>query len=125
MSLSPEQTLAATGAEVVIIEPVEQAETTGAPIRAARLKVFESHEFTTMQLKPRAYILEPIIRTGGLMMLAAFRGVGKTQVAIGIAHAVATGTAFLRWKAPLPRRVLYIDGEMPGADLQDRLRMFP
>ena len=57
-------------------------------------------------------------------MLSAFRGVGKTQVAIGIAHAVATGGAFLHWNAPLPRHVLYVDGEMPGADLQERLRMF-
>jgi putative DNA primase/helicase len=54
-------------------------------------------------------------------MLYAARGTGKTHVALGIAFAVATGTAFLKWRAPKPRRVLLIDGEMPAAALQERL----
>src|SRR5882672_9096769 len=48
-------------------------------------------------------------------------GVGKTQVAMGIGYAVATGSAFLRWQAGAPRRVLLIDGELPQADLRQRL----
>jgi hypothetical protein len=32
------------------------------------------------------------------------RGVGKTRVVHGIGYAVATGTDFLRWQAPRPRR---------------------
>ncbi|WP_439402672.1 AAA family ATPase [Bradyrhizobium sp. DASA03068] len=51
----------------------------------------------------------------------ASRGTGKTHVALGIAYAVATGTEFLRWNAPKPRRVLLIDGEMPASALQERL----
>ena len=54
-------------------------------------------------------------------MVYAGRGTGKTHVALGIAFAVATGTAFLKWKAPKARRVLLIDGEMPAAALQERL----
>jgi len=49
------------------------------------------------------------------------RGVGKTLVALGISYAVATGGLFLRWQAPVPRRVLYLDGEMPLVAMQERL----
>lgn len=55
-------------------------------------------------------------------MLFAARGVGKTQVAFGLAFAVSSGSEFLRWRASNPRRVLYIDGEMPQETLQARAR---
>jgi KaiC/GvpD/RAD55 family RecA-like ATPase len=118
MMLSPEQQLLDIGAQVLRVSPTNPADHSPPP-----LKCFTSVEFLSMTLKPRSMILDPIIRTGGLAMLSAFRGVGKTQVAIGIAHAVASGGRFLVWNAPLPRRVLYVDGEMPGEDLQVRLRM--
>jgi len=54
-------------------------------------------------------------------MLYAPRGIGKTLLGLSIALAVSSGASLLRWSAPKPRRVLYIDGEMPLADLQDRL----
>jgi hypothetical protein len=114
---SPEDILAERGATILTAAPEPAAASLD------NLKCFTSHEFTAMRLKPREYLIEPILRNGGLAMLSAFRGVGKTQVAMGLAHAVSTGGAFLRWRAPRPRQVLYVDGEMPGADLQERLRM--
>jgi putative DNA primase/helicase len=54
-------------------------------------------------------------------MLHAWRGVGKTHVALGIAYAVASGGTFLKWKAPRPRRALYLDGEMPAVAMQERI----
>lgn len=53
-------------------------------------------------------------------MIYAPRGVGKTWIALSIAHAIASGGEFLCWRAPRPRRVLHIDGEMPAATLQER-----
>src|SRR5262249_40868152 len=50
------------------------------------------------------------------------RGLGKTQTAIGTAWAVSSGGGFLRWKCEAARRVLFLDGEMPGADLQARFK---
>ena len=55
-------------------------------------------------------------------MLYAPRGVGKTLLGLSIGLAVASGTSLLRWSAPRPRRVLYVDGEMPIISLQERLR---
>jgi hypothetical protein len=40
---------------------------------------------------------------------------------MGIAYALASGSEFLDWKAPEPVPVLYLDGEMPGAALRERL----
>jgi putative DNA primase/helicase len=37
-----------------------------------------------------------------------------------VASAVAAGASFLRWRAPKPRKVLYVDGEMPAVAMQQR-----
>ena len=54
-------------------------------------------------------------------MLYAKRGIGKTHMGLGVAFAVASGGKFLKWVAPKPRKVLFIDGEMPAVALQERL----
>jgi hypothetical protein len=74
-----------------------------------------------MDLPGRPMILEPIIAAQSLNMIHSGRGVGKTFIGLGMAHAIASGRTFLRWKAPQPMRVLYVDGEMPAADLRARL----
>jgi len=88
---------------------------------STRLRPLNLESFLSLAIKPREMILDPIIPEKGLAMLYASRGTGKTHVALGIAFAVATGSKFLRWNAPKPRRVLLIDGEMPAAALQERL----
>lgn len=75
------------------------------------------------EIKPREMLLNPILPEQGLAMLYAYRGVGKTYIALGIAAAVASGGSFLRWKAPSPRRVLYVDGELPAKTLQEHSAM--
>ncbi len=72
-------------------------------------------------IPPRASMLTPIMAEQSLTLLHSWRGIGKTHVALGIGYAVASGGAFLRWYADRPRKVLYIDGEMPAASLQERL----
>ena len=83
------------------------------------------HPLTAVELLSREFrateqVLAPWLPTQGITMIYAPRGVGKTHVSIGIACAVASGTPFLCWKPPVPRSVLFIDGEMPGAVLQER-----
>jgi putative DNA primase/helicase len=76
--------------------------------------------FVTLDLPAREQVLLPILPVRGLAMLYAARGIGKTHVAMGIAYAVSCGGEFLMWKASRPRRVLYVDGEMPAEMLQER-----
>ena len=78
-------------------------------------------EFLALDLKPREMVLDPIIPTQGLVMVHAVRGVGKTYVGIGGGYATAAKGTFLRWTAPKPRRVLFVDGELPAATLQERI----
>jgi AAA domain/Helix-turn-helix domain of resolvase len=79
-------------------------------------------EFLSRPLPPRETMLAPWLPLRGLAMLHAPRGLGKTQVAIGTAWAVASGGGFLRWRCGKAWRVLFLDGEMPGPDLQQRFK---
>ena len=86
------------------------------------LCVLNLAELLTREFPERAPILAPWLLTQSLTMIHAWRGIGKTHMALGIAYAVATGGKFLTWEAPTARRVLYIDGEMPAAAIRDRLK---
>jgi putative DNA primase/helicase len=74
-----------------------------------------------MDVKDREMVLHPFLPTQGLAMLYSKRGVGKTFLSLGISIAVASGSPFLKWNAPTPRKVLYVDGEMPLSSLKQRL----
>ena len=91
------------------------------PKDSRRLRAVDIGAFLSMDIPPREMVLAPVLPSQGLAMLYAARGVGKTFVGLGMAYAVATGGAFFRWQAPAPRRVLYIDGEMPARAMQERL----
>ena len=77
-------------------------------------------ELLQRQFPPRDLILSPWLPTQGLALCYAERGVGKTWIAMNVAYAIASGGSFLRWHAPGPRTVAYIDGEMAASDLQKR-----
>jgi len=80
-------------------------------------------ELLARVIKPRQMLLAPFLPEQGLAMLYSCRGIGKTFLSLGIAAAVASGGNFLRWTAPRPRRVLYVDGELPAKTLQERFAM--
>jgi len=86
------------------------------------LCVLNLGELLIRDFPEREPILAPWLLTQSLTMIHAWRGIGKTHMALGIAYAVATGGKFLTWEAPQARRVLYIDGEMPAAALRARLK---
>jgi hypothetical protein len=98
----------------------EAASAAFVPAYKRGLKALNGAELLTTTFPPRALMLAPWLPEKGLAMIFAPRGVGKTWVALSIAHAIASGGDFLRWRAPDPRRVLYIDGEMPAVTLQER-----
>jgi len=85
------------------------------------LNAIDLHEFIETDLPTRDPILSPWLLNQSLAMIHSWRGTGKTHVALGIAYAVASGGSFLGWDADEPKKVLFLDGEMPGAALQERL----
>jgi hypothetical protein len=80
-------------------------------------------ELLSMELPPREPLLSPWLTEQSLSMLYAWRGLGKSWLALSIGYAVATGGVVLGWKAPAKRRVLFVDGELPARTLQARLAL--
>ncbi|TVM13537.1 RNA polymerase subunit sigma-70 [Oceanidesulfovibrio indonesiensis] len=87
-----------------------------------QLVAVDAVDFMEFDLPERGFILYPVIPYQGIVEAYAPRGIGKTYVALSMALAVATGDSLFSWKAPEPKRVLYVDGEMPARGMQERLR---
>lgn len=85
------------------------------------LVALDMSEFLSMQIPDRGYLLSPILPVQGIGILYAPRGVGKTVAALSVAVAVASGGAVFNWRAPMPKKTLYVDGEMPATSMQSRL----
>jgi len=108
--------LNATAERLQELNEAQQFDERRAPLRLLKLNELLSHPFPV-----REPILGDWLLTSGLAMLHSWRGVGKTHAALGITYAAASAGTFLRWKAPKARRVFYIDGEMPGSALAQRV----
>ena len=78
-------------------------------------------EFLSMPIPERGLLLSPILPVQGIGIMYAPRGIGKTFAALSVAVAVASGGAVFNWRAPMPKRTLYVDGEMPATSMQNRL----
>ncbi len=91
--------------------------------RIRPLKAVDVHALALMQFKEREVILGPWLHSQDLGMVFSYRGIGKTHFCLSIAFAIATGGTFAKWTAPKARKVLYLDGELPGIMLQKRMLM--
>lgn len=87
------------------------------------LKTETMGELRASNVQSRGNMLLPFFRQGDAMLLYAPAGVGKSFLSMCIGLAVAgSGTIKgLDWYSEVKRKVLLVDGEMPRADLRDRL----
>jgi hypothetical protein len=81
------------------------------------------NELLRLPLPAVDFLLTPVIARGGLSLVHAAPGIGKTTLSIGIACAVATGSGFLEWRGGDPGRVLFIDGEMTANVMKERFSL--
>jgi putative DNA primase/helicase len=87
------------------------------------IEPFKAHifgDFLARKFPPVELLLDPWLPRRGIAMIFGRAGVGKTILAQTTAYTLATGGAFLGWRAPAPSRVLYVDGEMDPAELGQR-----
>ena len=91
--------------------------------RKLHIVALDLHDLAKMEFKPREPLLLPWLHSQDLCMVYAGRGIGKTHFALSVAYAVATGGKFMDWQANQPRKVLYLDGELPGTVMLNRLLM--
>ena len=99
-------------------EIVHEAEKTW--VDALNESVVTSSELHDLELKPRKKLLGDWFCEGDCGFIFAFRGVGKTWLALAIAQALATGGKLGDWQAHESVTVLYADGEMPPDLIRDR-----
>ncbi len=85
------------------------------------LHVITAADLLTMDLPARQHALAPVLPLPGLVMVYAPRGMGKTYASLSMAIGIAAGGSVMKWRAPVPRRTIYIDGEMPAGAVQERL----
>jgi hypothetical protein len=91
-------------------------------------KVWESREFLTHVFPSREPLVvvtgfnTPVFTAHSINQIFAKRGTGKSMLAMTLAGVLSTGGEFLNWKILRPTRVLYIDGELPDAQIQSRMK---
>jgi hypothetical protein len=105
-------------AAMMIAENVREAEQSW--VDALNAAVVTSSELHDLELIPRKKLLGDWFCEGDLGFIFAFRGVGKTWLALAIAQALSTGGKLGDWQAHERVKVLYIDGEMPPDLMRSR-----
>jgi RecA-family ATPase len=83
--------------------------------------VLDYAELMELDIDPPEMFIDPFIARGGLVLVFAQRGVGKTWFAMQLALSLANGEDFFAWSVPCPRKILFIDGEMALTDIKYRI----
>lgn len=98
-------------------EEAQMQELTGSYSRSLR----PFSQLKDLGIPRREYIQGDWFKEGDLGFIYAPRGLGKTWLSLAIGTSVARGVPCGPWVAHAPRKVLYVDGEMPCESLESRL----
>lgn len=100
---------------------LETTAATRADAIAREFVVLTCHDLLALDVARPGFILDSVIGRGCLHRLRGASGVGKSWLALSLAHAVATGTALLGWVPRALQHVLYVDTALPLDTLRQRL----
>jgi putative DNA primase/helicase len=84
------------------------------------IKAFLFEEFIEAQFPPKKMFLHPWLTEKSITLISGWRGIGKTFMGLAIVSAVSKGQQFGPWKTETPVKCMYIDGELPKEDMQER-----
>lgn len=87
----------------------------------SRVRAVSIEDLLQMKIDPPEYFLEPFLSKSSLGMIYASSGIGKTFFALNLAFALSSGGHFMKFRAPKPCKVLYLDGEMSIYSMKDRI----
>jgi hypothetical protein len=85
-------------------------------------------DFLVEEIPPRKVLVstingnEPVIFEQSINQVFAWRGAGKTCLGLGFVRALATAGEFLNFRATERNYVLYVEGELPDSQFQERWR---
>ncbi len=74
------------------------------------------------EFPPSVRLLGDLVTTTSRIFLIGATGLGKTMLGVALGAGMASGQGFLDWRCDRPVRVLYVDGEMPGELVRQRVR---
>lgn len=94
-------------------------ETTTPPINyPEKYPILNNDTFTKIEYPPAKWLVDKLLRIGGISFLVGESGTGKTLAALSIAKAVSEGTSWLDHFPTTQMKVLIIDKENSPADIQ-------
>jgi hypothetical protein len=83
--------------------------------------LLSSAKLASIEIPPRENFCGTWFKQGDLGFIFGERGLGKTWLTLDLATGLANGRKVGPWEVSKPRRVLYVDGEMPLDGMRDRL----
>jgi len=85
--------------------------------------VISLDEINKMKCPEKKKILYPWLSEQSIVMIAGWRGIGKTWFALSLINAIVHGENFGPWVTVNPVSCIYIDGEMSLQDIQERIEL--
>lgn len=82
----------------------------------------DANDLIGMEIPTKETILFPWVNEKSIILTSAWRGFGKTWFWLSICDCISRGEKFGPWATQNPVPMLYLDGEMPLCDIQDRLK---
>lgn len=100
--------------EIIKEVPQKRASTLGEVI-------IDADQFRGLDLPEKKQIIAPWLSEMTITLIAGWRGVGKTWLAMGLCDAITRGQNFGPWETANSVSCVYIDAEMVPADFRERL----
>lgn len=84
--------------------------------------ILKAKDFTALELPPKKKLLNPWLTEQSITLISGWRGTGKTWLALSILDSVSKGEPFGPWEAEASVPCLFLDGEMPAQDIDERIK---
>ena len=109
---------AAERLSILITEARQYEPPKKASLEDAILKV---EDFCVLHLPLKKKILTPWISEQSIILVSGWRGTGKTWFVLSVIDAISKGQPFGPWETDNSVPCLFLDGEMPAQDIQERM----
>ena len=86
--------------------------------------LIEAENFTSVSIPPKISFFFPWLTSHQIILISAWRNLGKTMFAMSLLDSITKGQNFGPWECQYSSPCLYLDGEMVADDVIDRLHGF-
>jgi len=96
------------------------------PVYDFDVQTFSYGQVVESMVQPREVLVysngKPLLWSESITELFAWRGTGKTMLSLGLALHLAAGKSMPGLEILSPRKVLYVEGELPASQLKHRIQ---